>query len=642
MIGQKVKNKRVFITGGAGVIGLELIPMLINAGAVVFVADLKLIPEIFKNKVIYRQGDLNDMSHFELEAFNPDIIFHLAATFERSSETFEFWEENFKNNIRLSHHIMSIAMKCKNLKRFIFASSYLIYDQSLYQFEKPQNTASRLKEDDPIQPRNLTGMAKLNHEKELLFLNEFSQVQFTSVCVRIFRGYGKGSRDVISRWVRHLLENKEISIYKPEGKFDYINSKDSAEGLYRIANCKKATGIVNLGTGSSRSVNEIINILKTFFPNAKMNFIDSDINYEASEASTDELFKLIKWKPTLRLEQTIPEIIQYEKLRLSQKNKFNTNKIKTILITSASKKTPLVKCVKDSCKKISPEIKVMVGDMDSNAISRYAADEFWHMEKLETYNEQSLVQELKKRNINVILPTRDGELVFWSSKKQYLQKHEIHVIISELSAIEKCQDKLQFSNSLIGNHNVIPSYQGTNFEESKSYVVKERFGSGSRGISVNVSKKEALNNAKNLEHPIFQPFINGQEITIDAWIDKKGKTIGLVLRTRDYVYNGESQITTTFKNDKLEQEAKNLINAIGLSGPVNVQAIVTNEGLQFIECNPRFGGASSSSVAVGLDSFYWSLLEIIGEVDLINFKRLNKEIKLIRQPTDSFIYDTSI
>ena len=128
---------RFFISGGAGVIGQEMVPKLCKLGAKVFVGDIKPKPKFFKEQVQYRQGDLNTLTKDEFDEFRPDIFIHLAATFERSSESYEFWHENFIHNITLSHHLMSLAKESSQLKRVIFASSYLIYSPSLYQFSKP-------------------------------------------------------------------------------------------------------------------------------------------------------------------------------------------------------------------------------------------------------------------------------------------------------------------------------------------------------------------------------------------------------------------------------------------------------------------------------------------------------------------------
>ena len=58
-------------------------------------------------------------------------------------------------------------------------------------------------------------------------------------------------RDVISRWIRELIANKPIYLYKEEGIFDYIYAADSAKGLLNFQ-IEQFNGIVNLGTGKGR------------------------------------------------------------------------------------------------------------------------------------------------------------------------------------------------------------------------------------------------------------------------------------------------------------------------------------------------------------------------------------------------------
>ncbi|MEM7615263.1 MAG: NAD(P)-dependent oxidoreductase, partial [Pseudomonadota bacterium] len=311
----ELNGRRVFVSGGAGVIGLELIPKLVAAGAQVLVGDLKPRPAAFGPAVSYFHGDLNTLSQTQLDAFAPDIFIHLAATFERSTETIGFWGENFRHNVLLSHHLMTLGRACPSLRRVVFASSYLIYDQTRYQFDAEQTAPTRLAEGDPISPRNLTGMAKLAHETELEYLAGFDDYAFSSVCVRIFRGYGRNSRDVISRWVRALIAGEPITVYRPEGLFDYTYARDSAEGLMRLAASDQATGIVNLGTGRSRKVRDIVQTLRQHFPEAQIHEAESDIPVEASEADTTRLQALINWLPEYTLEDAIAEIIRFERDR---------------------------------------------------------------------------------------------------------------------------------------------------------------------------------------------------------------------------------------------------------------------------------------------------------------------------------------
>ena len=634
---------RVFVTGGSGVIGMELVPRLIERGLDVLVGDLKNKPMEFSNKVRYRQGDLNWMTQSELAAFDPEIIIHLAATFERSTESFGFWDENFHHNVKLSHHLMTLAKECPSLKRVVFASSYLIYDQALYQFDRAQNTPRKLSERDPIQPRNLTGMAKFSHEMELQFLEGFADCGFSTVSVRIFRGYGRRSRDVISRWVRSLMHGDRISVYRPEGIFDYIYAADSAEGLLKLAFCDQARGIVNLGTGHSHRVQDVIEILKKHFINADISYEDSTIPFEASEACIDKLEGLVAWRPPRTLEEAIAEIVEFEKKNVDslEVRKNHAKPLKSVLVTSSSRKIPLLRALKEAASKVDSATRIIAGDIDPQAVSRYEAEGFWQMPRLTDDGLEETIGQCHDQSITCILPTRDGELDYWSNHRGSLMTAGIEVVISSPEAITRCRDKLQFAE--FAQSLRLPAIPAAMTPEAFSecpMVVKERFGAGSIGIGLNLSYEEAVKHAKTLEHPIFQPFIKGEEISIDSWISKAGKVAGVVLRRRDRVIFGESQMTTTFADKLLEKQAVDFISRLELRGPVVLQAIVSEEKLHVIECNPRFGGASTASIAVGLDSLYWSLAEVADPNFSPRFMRTSHEVRQVRMPVDLVIHDS--
>lgn len=640
-----MKNKRIFVTGGAGVIGHELVPRLVAAGAKVWVGDLKPRPEIFGSEVRYREGDLNTLTAAELNSFDPDILIHLAATFERSFETAGFWDENFRHNIRLSHHLMTLARGCQSLRRVVFASSYLIYDPALYQFEMPQDSMRNLAEGDPIRPRNLIGMAKLSHEMELLFLSGFDDCRFSTLCVRIFRGYGRNSRDVISRWVRALLAGEAVTVYRPEGSFDYIYAADSAEGLMRLAAAESATGIVNLGTGRSRRVADVVEVLRNAFPEARVETTESDIPFEASQADTSFLRTLINWVPEYDLERAIPEIIAFERARFAATPRIGARErgARNVLITSASRKAPLLHAMQKAIRRIDPQALVIAGDLDPEAPARYVADGFWQMPRLIDHELPALIEGCHARGIGVILPTRDGELSFWACHRARLSEAGISVIVSNFDSIERCLDKLSFAH--FGREAGIPVIETGETPESVGdgpYVVKERFGAGSRGIGLNLSLDDARHHAKMLKTPIYQPLVPGPEISIDGWLDRNGAVVGVVLRRRDRVVGGESQITTTFRNEALERQAVRAIEALDLRGPVVMQAIVDGEAMQIIECNPRFGGASTTSIAAGLDSLYWSLTEAFGHGQPPVFNRLAGEVRQVRLPVDMVLHDPDL
>jgi carbamoyl-phosphate synthase large subunit len=306
------KNKRVFISGGSGVIGTALINNLLKKGAIIFVGDLKPRPTQWNNLKIYREGDLIDLTKEEITDFSPEIFFHLAATFERSIETEDFWHENFHHNVLLSHHLLSLLKELPDLKTIVFASSYLIYNPNLYLFQSPQRQSISLKEENNIAPRNLCGMAKLLHEQELAFVKKF-RPDLQIINARIFRSYGRNSRDIISRWIQAVLNKEPLKVYCPEGRFDFVFAEDVAKALQSLAETH-FSGTVNVGSGQSRSIREVIDILKTHFPDLSYEEEAINIPYESSQADLTLFKRLVPDFAFKSLEDTIPELITFYQL----------------------------------------------------------------------------------------------------------------------------------------------------------------------------------------------------------------------------------------------------------------------------------------------------------------------------------------
>ena len=636
------KNKRVFVSGGNGVIGNELIGKLHSAGANILAGDLKPQPRHWPRDIGYRQGDLNCMSKAELDDFAPEYFFHLAATFERSIETYDFWNENYHHNVCLSNYLMGLLKDSVCLKKVIYASSYLIYSPELYNFAEPAQKACRLKESDPICPRNLTGMAKLMHEMELNFLADFKGDKYKIVSARIFRSYGKGSRDIISRWIRALLKSDPIRIYRKEGIFDYIYAGEVAEGLVRLALNTKAEGIVNLGNDNARKVEEVLVILKRHFPKMQMTEALSEITYEASQANMDHFNALTGWKPCKQLEDVIPELITYEK-----QHEFDENErpAANVLITSISKKVALIKAVKNAAKKIGSRIKVYGGDASPACLGKYFVDVFWQMPEMSSLSVELLVSYCRQNDIRFIIPTRDGELTYFAKCKDQLAKSGIEVMVSIPAAVENCLDKVMFY-AVMKKHGFPVIYTSERLDDidSNKLVVKDRFGAGAKGIGLGLDRATAREYAKTINSPVFQPLVEGFEASVDLYIGKNKKVKGVIARKRDLIVNGESQITTTFNNNSLEKMCVRIVDELGVYGHVVLQVLIdTNNKFHIIECNCRFGGASTLSVASGLDSFYWFLLEASG-ADIAGYPFIrSKSNKIqIRYPEDQIFNDSSI
>lgn len=303
-----------------------------------------------------------------------------------------------------------------------------------------------------------------------------------------------------------------------------------------------------------------------------------------------------------------------------------------IIFTSLSAKISLYNEVLKSARLFDKLSRLIGIDCDKNCPAASKVESFSHSPPINEMNGDKLIKYLSSLGATHVIPTRDQELIYWSSMKESLYAKGIHVMISTERAIRLCQNKLLFAQSF--KELPVPAITATKNLSSLScnnFVVKETFGSGSKSIGINLSAEDARAHAENLIQPLFQPMVCGPEFSAESWIDPSGSCRGMLLRWRNKIIDGEAHESEVFDNAEWEALMKASLERIpGLCGHVLAQAIVDPElGLRMIEINPRLGGASPLALAAGLSSVYWFLLQSAGrkaEIPLIPV--LDKELKL--------------
>jgi len=277
---------KAFVSGGAGVIGRELVKRLHAKGHSVTVGDLQPCPrdwlQRYQDRFCYVQCDLNGYAGDD----SVDVFFHLAATFDRLAESPTHWDENYRHNVALSHHLLSVV----KAKRTVFASSYLI---------EPH-------------PRNLTGAAKLYTECELEFLRKHKGQD--SISARIYRSYGRGSRDVISRWIRAGLKGEAIQVHNEQTALDFIYAGDVAEALMRMGD-SSAKGPIPVGFGTPMLIKDVVWLLSRQIPGLKVQRLPDQSSVESSSCDPRLMSSQLHWVPTTSVADGIAKIIEYEKKR---------------------------------------------------------------------------------------------------------------------------------------------------------------------------------------------------------------------------------------------------------------------------------------------------------------------------------------
>lgn len=309
-----------------------------------------------------------------------------------------------------------------------------------------------------------------------------------------------------------------------------------------------------------------------------------------------------------------------------------------VLISSVSKKVPLVKAVRRSLRKIPGECMVIGGDADPECIGKYFVDDFWEMPLLSELPIEKFIADCRRRHVKWVIPTRDGEMSYYADHKRTLEEHGIHAMVSDASAVKACLDKLEFYQMMkrsgfpaISTAKALKGIQGTRF------VVKERYGAGGRDIGLCLTRASAEKHAKSLRHPVFQPYVSGKEMSVDLYRDRKRRVKGVVARWREVVVAGESQVTSTFRNSKVEEMCARMADSLGLYGHAVFQLIYDEEkdAYHVLECNPRFGGASTLGLAAGLDSFAWFFQETLGvDIGRRPFRRAKDGICQVRYAED--------
>ena len=101
---------------------------------------------------------------------------------------------------------------------------------------------------------------------------------------------------------------KPLTVFAKEGIFDYIYSEDIAYSLILLA-ASQHIGVINIGKGEGRSIQDVLTILKKHFPKLNYNEVETNIQYEACQANMDKFYEVTGWKPTTDLESGIKKCI---------------------------------------------------------------------------------------------------------------------------------------------------------------------------------------------------------------------------------------------------------------------------------------------------------------------------------------------
>lgn len=289
---------KVLVTGGSGFIGREVVKQLQLNGYIVTVLDKAEKPEDFTN-VKYIRGDLQNAAKCVVACAGQDFVIHLAAK-PRIPESFVDPDSYFDDNVTGTKNILTAA-SAVGIRKFVYASSSSIYGNNPAPhkpFHKP----------DPL---NYYSMTKLFGEHLCRQYKNMFNLNYN--ILRFFTVYGDEQPDddnkglMISKFYRLAAEGKPLTVHGDgQYKRDYIHVSDVAAACIASMESRVKSEIFNVGTGENISVNDVIDILKEFFPELTVENEEKPKGY-ASETLADisKAKKLLGWKPQINIQDGI-------------------------------------------------------------------------------------------------------------------------------------------------------------------------------------------------------------------------------------------------------------------------------------------------------------------------------------------------
>lgn len=210
----------------------------------------------------------------------------------------------------------------------------------------------------------------------------------------------------------------------------------------------------------------------------------------------------------------------------------------------------------------------------------------------------------RREEVDVIFPATDAELVKLSILKEEI---ETKIVISPQETVRICRDKwLTYQN--LSSHLPIVKSALPNSGLSQALgvtglpaMIKPRLGWGSRETYKVKSLEEAERIIGNIDMPIIQTWLKGEEYTVDGLTNTHGKILCCVPRRRLKVLAGLSFQGITVRDEKLIRLGEKLAEQLKLVGPFNFQLKKIDGEPEIFEINPRFAGTGILSVKAGVN-----------------------------------------
>ena len=234
----------------------------------------------------------------------PNVVVQLAAV-SHANKSNKDPHSTFDHSLRTLENTLDASRNI--VEHFVYFSSSMVYGHF------KENTVSEETHCDPL---GIYGALKLSGEMIVKAYNQVFGLPYTIIRPSALYGERCVSRRVGQIFIENALQGLDITISGDgSDRLDFTYIKDLVHGIACSINSEKAKNeIFNITYGSSRTIDEMAELLKEHFPDVNLNYQAKDqLTPDRGTLCVDKAKDLIGYNPQYPLENGYVQYINWYK-----------------------------------------------------------------------------------------------------------------------------------------------------------------------------------------------------------------------------------------------------------------------------------------------------------------------------------------
>lgn len=329
---EEIKGKKIVLIGGAGFIGHHLALELKKQGADVQVIDSLQVNNLMAfttanadpNRDLYLHminqridlmnsagtpllvqdaRDYHALSKL-LDTIKPEVIVHLAAVAHAGKSNKDPYS-TFDHSLRTLENALDYSRG--HVQQFIYFSSSMVYGN----FQTPEVT-----EESPLNSLGIYGALKVAGERMVVAYNQVFDLPYTIIRPSALYGPRCVSRRVGQIFIESAMRGEPLRVDGDGSeRLDFTFVEDLVSGIIlSIRHPAARNQIFNMTYGESRSLNDLVKVVKEEFPDLSIKYVERDkLMPFRGTLSVEKAKRMINYAPSNPIEKGFKKYIQWYK-----------------------------------------------------------------------------------------------------------------------------------------------------------------------------------------------------------------------------------------------------------------------------------------------------------------------------------------